>query len=475
MATNGPCRRAGAKSTDRSNSSRGARSRSSRYPTLRPGPGLSPEDVAAHQRGRLQEAMVELVAERGYDAVPVAALTRHAHVSKRDFYKHFSGKEECFLAAYDTVVSHSVRGILAAAEGAEGEGDWRERLRLEFLAFAGQIAGSPEAARLALVEIFAAGAAAVERAQGTNRLFEVLVAKNFLLTGGPPQVPPLVVKGIVAGCLGVARAGLLSGHSRRPTLDGDELIEWVLSYCDDDVVRLRGLKVAAPPPLPAAVAKPPLGDERAMILAAMARLVGKEGYATLTAPRVCAAAGVSRRSFNAHFDGVGDCFQAALEMLSDCILTAAEPLYFTADDWARGVHRMTACLCQRLAGDPTFAGLAFLEASLSDPGMIQWRSKMIAKLASMLRREAPPTQQPTVFAAEASVGAMWGVIHHFVATGRCAQLPKAAPVFSYLALAPALGGAAAVDTIVAEVTGNGAADAVAAAGPAAVVRPSPRR
>ena len=45
---------------------------------------------------------------------------------------------------------------------------------------------------------------------------------------------------------------------------------------------------------------------------------------------------------------------------------------------------------------------------------------------------------------------MWGVIHHFVATGRGAQLPIAAPALSYLALAPALGGAAAVDVIVAE-------------------------
>jgi hypothetical protein len=45
---------------------------------------------------------------------------------------------------------------------------------------------------------------------------------------------------------------------------------------------------------------------------------------------------------------------------------------------------------------------------------------------------------------------MWGVIQHFVAVGRGAQLPIAAPVLSYIALAPALGGAAAVDLIVAD-------------------------
>jgi hypothetical protein len=112
---------------------------------------------------------------------------------------------------------------------------------------------------------------------------------------------------------------------------------------------------------------------------------------------------------------------------------------------------MIASLCQGLARDPTFADLAFLEVFSPDPEVIRWRSEMIARLAAMLRQGAPPRQRPTVFAAEASVGAMWGVIHHFVATGRGAQLPVAAPTLSYLALAPALGGAAAVEEIVDEV------------------------
>jgi AcrR family transcriptional regulator len=241
--------------------------------------------------------MVELVTEHGYNDVAVATLSRHARVSKRDFYKHFASKEECFLATYDDIVSNSVRGILAAAASEE---EWRERLRLGFLAFAGQIAGSPEAARLTLVEVFAAGAVAVERMLRTNRLFEALVAKNFALADGGPRPPRLVVKGIVAGGGRVARARLLSEHPPQLTLDGGDLMEWALSFCDDDVVRLRGLEVAGAPPLPATAIEVPLENERALILAATASLASKEGYATLTVPRVRAAAGVSRRSFDAH-------------------------------------------------------------------------------------------------------------------------------------------------------------------------------
>lgn len=400
--------------------------------------------------------MVELVAEHGYNGFAVATLSNHASVSKRDFYKHFAGKEECFLATHDSIVGHSVRGILAAAEGEE---EWRERLRLGFLAFAGQIAGSPDAARLALVEVFTAGPIAVEPMLRASRLFEALVAKNFVFADGAPRLPRLVVKGIVAGGIRMTRARLLSGHLREPALDGGELLEWALSFHDDDVARLRGLGVAPPPSLsPAAAAEMPLADERALILAATARLVNEGGYATLTVPRVRATAGVSRRSFDTHFEGVADCFLATLEMLGGRTLAAAVPFYLTADDWASGVHRMIASLCRHLARDPTFANLAFPE--VFSPGLeaIQWHSEMTARLAAMLRQGAPPERQPSRFAAEASVGAIWGVIHHFVAVGRGAQLPIAAPMLSYIALAPALGGAAAVDVILAEGGGNVDAD-----------------
>lgn len=391
--------------------------------------------------------MVELVAEHGYNGFAVATLSNHASVSKRDFYKHFTGKEECFLATYDNIVSHSVRGILAAAEGEE---EWRERLRLGFLAFAGQIASSPDAARLALVEVFAAGPIAVEPMLRTSRLFEALVAKNFAFADGRPQLPRLVVQGIVAGGDQMARARLLSGHVREPALDGDELLEWALSFRNDDVARLRGLGIAGPPPLPAAATEMPLADERALILAATARLASEGGYATLTVPRVRATAGVSKRSFDAHFEGVADCFLATLEMLGGRTLAAAAPLYLTADDWASGVHRIIASLCRHLACDPTFTSLAFPKVFSPSLEAIQWRSEMTARLAMMLRRGAPPGQQPSRFAAEASVGAIWGVIHHFVAIGRAAQLPITAPMLSYIALAPALGGAAAVDVILAK-------------------------
>ncbi|HWA54899.1 MAG TPA: TetR/AcrR family transcriptional regulator [Solirubrobacterales bacterium] len=426
---------------------RGARTRANRYPPLKPGPGLSAEEVAAHQGKRLHQATVELVAAHGYDAVSVLELSNRARVSKRDFYKLFTGKEECFLASYDTIVSRSVRGVVAAARDADG---WRERSRLGFLAFADQVVGSPATAQLALVEAFTAGAVAVERAERANVLFESLLAENFARAGDAPRLPPLVVKGVVAGVSRLAQARLLSDERRRLSLDGNELQEWALSFCDGAAGRLGELDADGVRRWPETVAAMPLEDERELILAATAKLASEEGYATLTVPRVRAAAGVSRRSFDTHFEGVTDCFLATLETLSDRTLAAAAPVYLSAGDWASGVHRMVAGLCSCLARDPTFASLAFLEAFSPCPAAIQWRGETVARLAARLRRDAPLPHKPGQLAAEASIGALWGVIHCFVAAGRGAQLPGAAPVLSYLALAPALGGAAAVEVIAGE-------------------------
>lgn len=78
---------------------------------------------AAH-RDRLVQAMIALVAERGYAAVTVADVVAAARVSKRTFYQHFSDREACFLAAYVAAAEQPLARIAAAvtpvAEAASG-------------------------------------------------------------------------------------------------------------------------------------------------------------------------------------------------------------------------------------------------------------------------------------------------------------------------------------------------------------------
>ncbi|MEJ2886535.1 TetR/AcrR family transcriptional regulator [Actinomycetospora aeridis] len=70
--------------------------------------------ASSGHRDRLVQAMIELVAERGYAAVTVADVVAAARVSKRTFYQHFSDREDCFLAAYATAAEQPLTRIAEA-------------------------------------------------------------------------------------------------------------------------------------------------------------------------------------------------------------------------------------------------------------------------------------------------------------------------------------------------------------------------
>src|SRR5580658_508353 len=65
------------------------------------GHGLSREHVAEVQRDRLVDAIVQVVADKGYDGATVKAIVHQAGVGLNTFYEHFRSKEDLFLAAYD--------------------------------------------------------------------------------------------------------------------------------------------------------------------------------------------------------------------------------------------------------------------------------------------------------------------------------------------------------------------------------------
>lgn len=121
---------------------------------------LPPEVIARSQRERLLEAAIRVAAEKGYAATTVADLTREAGISRTTFYAMFEDKEACFLVAYDGVVDGLVRRIAAAYETEEG---WPLRARAGLAALLETLAEEPEVARLALVDVGAAGPAAQRR------------------------------------------------------------------------------------------------------------------------------------------------------------------------------------------------------------------------------------------------------------------------------------------------------------------------
>jgi AcrR family transcriptional regulator len=167
------------------------------YPKLRPGPRTSTaQSVASNQRARLYGAMIELVALRGYAKSTVSELCGLAGVSKRTMYERFpNGKEQCFIATYDIVVRRAQVNILGAAAPAERGGGEpigpRRRLRMLAEAFAREVVGYPNAARLVLVEALRGGPEGTmlsTRTERTRCLVEQVLIHT--LRAGPDGPPP---------------------------------------------------------------------------------------------------------------------------------------------------------------------------------------------------------------------------------------------------------------------------------------------
>lgn len=424
------------------------------YGKLRPGPGRSESDVAAHQCARIHSAMVELVAKQGYDGVTLRELVRRAKVSTRAFYKHFKDKKDCFLRAYELVVQRTARRIVASQAG---ERDWQERLHLAFDAFARELEREPQAARLALVEAYAAGPQALERIRRAECSFEALVGESFASAPGEIEMPPLVVEGIVTGVARVSRAQLVADREAELSGLGDSLLAWALSYrCGavDDLAELDRRALAAnfmieplPPTWPeSGDAKVPM-DDRTLILAAVAKLAMSDGYESLTVPRIHTAAGVGRRSFKSHFSDVEACFLAALELRAGEAIAQAAKAQVTGRSWEGGVYQVIASLCAQIAQDPLLARLCFFDILAPGAGGMHCRERLVAEIVALLRDTAPPSQRLDDFTIEASIGAVWGIIHHHVVSGRAQHLPGIVATLSFLALAPATDGPAATQAI----------------------------
>src|SRR5882724_10102022 len=101
------------------------------------------------------DAMSELCTEQGYEATKIADVVGRAHVARKTLYDNFSGKEDLFLAAFDTTLADADAEI-AAACGSVGDGDWEARTEAGLRALLDFIAANPAAASLCLVQAPAA-------------------------------------------------------------------------------------------------------------------------------------------------------------------------------------------------------------------------------------------------------------------------------------------------------------------------------
>lgn len=137
---------------------------------------LTRDQVAANQQERLFEALATVMTENGYGNTTVNDLIKEAKVSRATFYQHFNSKHDCFASGQERMQRLVIDAILVEAPTA---GTPMQRFADMLDKYLNFLAGDPRAARLYLVEVYAAGPDAVRRRVELQQGFVAAIAKVF--------------------------------------------------------------------------------------------------------------------------------------------------------------------------------------------------------------------------------------------------------------------------------------------------------
>lgn len=190
--------------------------------------GLPREFVVHNQRERLVAGLAEAIAENGYSGTTIAHITRHAAVSRRTFYEHFSSKDECFVAAYDTVMTELRERV---SEGFEEAEDWPHAVRAGIGAMLSFLAAEPHLARLCMVEALVAGPVVVERYDAAIQSFVPYFQSGR--EGRPPEVlarlSPTTEEALVGGMVSLISRRIIAGKAEELEELLPDLVEFTLT------------------------------------------------------------------------------------------------------------------------------------------------------------------------------------------------------------------------------------------------------
>lgn len=156
---------------------------------------LPPSFARRDPAERIMRSLASCVAEHGYVATTIAGIARHARISQRTFYEHFTCKEEATIAALDASGAWMLAATIPAIRRA---GEWPVAMHDAYAAMCGYMAAEPDFAKLRAVEVYAAGPAALAaRDRAGTELLEALVKAAPEETAAA-KADPLLLEAIAA-------------------------------------------------------------------------------------------------------------------------------------------------------------------------------------------------------------------------------------------------------------------------------------
>jgi AcrR family transcriptional regulator len=190
--------------------------------------------VRSSQRERLLRAILECVAEHGFEGTTVPMVVSAARVSSNAFYEFFADKTDCFLSACDGVAGELLSELVALT----AEPDWIQAMRKGARIYLRWWAERPAFARAYLLSLQSAGERADEQRERAYAMFRAMFTElGQRARAEQPELPalsPLVVRVLVVAITEVVAEEVRAGRTAQLEELVDELAQLSIKLLADD-------------------------------------------------------------------------------------------------------------------------------------------------------------------------------------------------------------------------------------------------
>lgn len=186
---------------------------------------------------------------------------------------------------------------------------------------------------------------------------------------------------------------------------------------------------------------------RQLILEAMVRVVGRQGYKATSVADVIEEADVSRTTFYKHFEDKQECFLAAYDMLTERVLDEVIASCDGEQTWLERVRVGLTTIVEMFALDPQLARTAIVEVAAAGADARQRHWNAITRFTEFLEdgEELTEGRELPDNIALMAAGAVSGLIFDELLTGRAERLPQLLPDLLFALLVPYIGPGAATE------------------------------
>jgi AcrR family transcriptional regulator len=440
--------------------------------------------TGSSERAEIVAALIEIAAERGYGETTIESILERAGLDRPAFDRHFRGKYDCFLSAWQDLNEECLRTMVRAYESRE---EWPDRLRAVAYQVIEGLSHDPSRASFG-VEVLAAGDAARARRDMTMRVIASLIDAGRQEMDDPEAVPHTTAEALAGSAYGQIYSRVVRGDvDELPALVPQLMSAAVMPYLGIEaamaelsrdsgvpegyargVARKRaGKSKSESEPSDGAEGYPPelarlppgrhglprefvTHNQRERLIAGIAEAIAENGYSGTTIAHITRAAAVSRRTFYEHFSSKDECFVAAYDAVMKELRERVSAAFEETGEWPRAIKAGIDAMLSFLAAEPNLARLCMVEALVAGPAVVERYDAAIQSFVPYFQegREGRPPEvlarlSPTT--EEALVGGMVSLISRRIIAGRTAELEELLPDLVEFTLTPYLGSAEAAE------------------------------